>query len=179
MRPLLSFLVILFCSYTPLLAQQGNVAHGSIKGTITTSDGQPAVNVSVKVEQTRLGTVTNEKGEFFIKRVAAGMRVIKVSAVGAAAQERDVTVEAGQTAQADFVLKENASQLQEVVVSNRNPDKENRFVAKMPLTNLENPQVYNTVSGELLKQQAITNYDDALRNVPGITRTLTCSVVHL
>jgi iron complex outermembrane recepter protein len=41
----------------------------------------------------------------------------------------------------------------------------------MPLNNLENPQVYSTVSAEIMKQQAITSYDDALRNVPGITRT--------
>src|SRR5690606_25582064 len=37
--------------------------------------------------------------------------------------------------------------------------------------NLENPQVYNTVPAEILKQQGITTYDDAMRNVPGITRT--------
>src|SRR5690606_2124109 len=37
--------------------------------------------------------------------------------------------------------------------------------------NLENPQVYNTVSSEILKQQVITTYDDAMRNVPGISRT--------
>jgi iron complex outermembrane recepter protein len=31
--------------------------------------------------------------------------------------------------------------------------------------------VYNTVSSEIMKQQGITSYDDALRNVPGIART--------
>src|SRR5690606_3805425 len=36
------------------------------------------------------------------------------------------------------------------------------------LKNLENPQVYTIVSADLFKQQAITNFDDALKNVPGI-----------
>lgn len=41
----------------------------------------------------------------------------------------------------------------------------------MPLKKLENPQVYSTVSSEIIKQQGIVNFDDALRNVPGIART--------
>jgi len=70
----------------------------------------------------------------------------------------------------DVVLNEDTRQLNEVVVlagRTRGGD----YVAKMPLKNLENPQVYNTVSAEILKQQVVTNYDDALRNVPGISRT--------
>jgi iron complex outermembrane receptor protein len=38
----------------------------------------------------------------------------------------------------------------------------------MPLKNIENPQVYSTVSSQLLKEQVVTNYEDALKNVPGI-----------
>lgn len=40
----------------------------------------------------------------------------------------------------------------------------------MPLNNLENPQVYTTIPSEIIKQQAITSYDDVLKNVPGIQR---------
>jgi iron complex outermembrane receptor protein len=36
---------------------------------------------------------------------------------------------------------------------------------------MENPQVYNSVSTEILKQQAVTRYDDAFRNIPGVFRT--------
>ncbi|MGG7666939.1 TonB-dependent receptor plug domain-containing protein [Dyadobacter sp. BHUBP1] len=68
-------------------------------------------------------------------------------------------------------MKENASQLQEVMVSARNLNRENVIVAKMPLKKLENPQVYSTVSSEIMKQQGITSYDDVLRNMAGITRT--------
>ena len=35
-------------------------------------------------------------------------------------------------------------------------------VSKMPLNNIENPQVYNTVTSELLKEQVVTNFNDAL-----------------
>ncbi|MBA4134065.1 MAG: TonB-dependent siderophore receptor [Flavobacterium sp.] len=43
-------------------------------------------------------------------------------------------------------------------------------VSKMPLNNIENPQVYNTVTSELLKEQIVTNFNDALKNATGVTR---------
>jgi iron complex outermembrane receptor protein len=72
----------------------------------------------------------------------------------------------------DFVLNESTMQLAEVIVSGRVVlNKEDIYAAKMPLKKMENPLVYNSVSSELLKQQAITNYDDAFRNMPGVFRT--------
>lgn len=43
-------------------------------------------------------------------------------------------------------------------------------VSKMPLADIENPQVYNVITSELLKEQVVTNLNDALKNVPGISR---------
>lgn len=43
-------------------------------------------------------------------------------------------------------------------------------VSKMPLTDIENPQVYNTVTAEVLKEQVATNFNDAIKNATGITR---------
>ncbi|MDR7128206.1 iron complex outermembrane receptor protein [Algoriphagus sp. 4150] len=66
------------------------------------------------------------------------------------------------------------SNLMEVVVlgtQNIVKNANSEFVAKMPLKNLENPQVYTSVSAELMKEQVISNYDDALRNVPGIAKS--------
>jgi iron complex outermembrane recepter protein len=71
------------------------------------------------------------------------------------------------------VNKDSLNTLQEVVLTNPN-NKLNRTesatVAKMPLKNLENPQVYNIISADLFKEQAITNFNEALRNATGVTR---------
>lgn len=168
-RLLLVLCTLLFSVSASFGQTKGN--NGIIKGTITTSDGKPAAYVTVKIERSPLQGMTDEKGIYIIKNVKPGNWKIKAFAVSTAAEEKEVTVAADQTVVADFVLKENATELQEVVVSSKNLNKENRVVAKMPLKNLENPQVYSTVSAEVLKQQAITSYDDALRNVPGISRT--------
>lgn len=43
-------------------------------------------------------------------------------------------------------------------------------VSKMPLKDLENPQVYNAISKTILKDQVITNLNNALKNATGIAR---------
>lgn len=50
---------------------------------------------------------------------------------------------------------------------------ESEHVARMPLKNIENPQVYNVVSKELMQEQVIVNFDDALRNTPGLAKLWT------
>lgn len=162
----LLFLITFLFSITTLFAQTG-----TIKGKVTTSDGQPGAYITVRIDRSNKGAISNEKGEYLIKNVKPGNWTLKISAVAAASQDQTVTVVAGQTVTADFVLNANAAQLQEVIVSEKASNRESKSVAKMPLKNLENPQVYNSVSSEIMKQQGITSYDDALRNIPGITKT--------
>lgn len=65
--------------------------------------------------------------------------------------------------------------LKEVTVTsgyNKFAKKETGNVAKMPLKNLENPQVYNVVPRELLQDQVIVSYNDVLKNVTGVSQAL-------
>ncbi|MHA4740297.1 TonB-dependent receptor [Dyadobacter sp. MSC1_007] len=160
-------LLLLFAfSITTTVAQTG-----SLTGSIRTSDGEAAEMVTVNIKGTAKGTLTDKNGNYQIKNIQPGLHRVMASFVGLERQEQTVEIKADENASVDFTLKENAAQLQEVIVSARNLNKENAIVAKIPLKKLENPQVYNSVSSEIMKQQAITSYDDALRNVPGITRT--------
>lgn len=144
---------------------------GTISGTVTTYDGRPAESVNVTVKGTNRGATVDKTGNYRINNVQVGMQTITASFIGLETQERTVTVQPGEATTVNFVLRENAAQLREVIVSTQRSSNKPTNVAKMPLKNLENPQVYSTVSAELMKQQVITTYDDALRNVPGITRT--------
>jgi iron complex outermembrane receptor protein len=124
----------------------------------------------VSIKGTSKATYSNESGAYQIKNVKPGAYTLVATFIGLEKKELPVTVIANAITTLDFVLKENSSQLQEVIVSTKR-NKNNTIVAKMPLKDLENPQVYNSVPVEILKQQNITTYDDALRNVPGISRT--------
>lgn len=143
---------------------------GGISGTVKTSDNNPAAGVSITIKGTNVGTVTNDNGQYRITRVKAGSYTIEASLVGLEKQAQTVTVTAGTAARANFTLKENSSTLNEVNVSSRKA-RNSTIVAKMPLADIENPQVYNSVSSDLMKTQGIVNYDDAMRNIPGISRT--------
>ncbi|GGG55298.1 TonB-dependent receptor [Hymenobacter glacieicola] len=147
---------------------------GSIKGTITTADGRPAEAVTVGLKSRGQGAITNNQGQFVIERVRDGQYTVVVTAVGLKSEERAVTVSGGQSVSLDFSLTENAEQLREVVVNgarvNRFARKESVDVNKMPLSNLENPQVYATVGKELLTEQLVFSVDEATRNAPGVQK---------
>jgi iron complex outermembrane receptor protein len=145
---------------------------GTIKGTIKTSDGYPAESVTITLKGTAVATASEKSGGFELKKVRPGKYTLIASFTGLEPTEMDIEVLTGNTTTVpERLLKENAQQLNEVVISSNRKKKESEYVAKMPLKDLENPQVYNVVSSEILKQQAITSYDDALKNVPGIART--------
>src|SRR5687768_11456748 len=96
--------LLLICTF--LFSVTALFAQGTafVKGTITTSDGKPAANVTVRIEQTKWGAITNENGEYLIKNVKPGAWNLKVSAVSVASQVKQISVAAGETQQVDFML---------------------------------------------------------------------------
>jgi iron complex outermembrane receptor protein len=167
---LLNFLLLLL-SYTSVALGQ---ATGSIRGHVTNRDGGAVEAVSVGVQGQAQGALTDEQGRFQIRQIAPGQYTLIVSALGLKTEQQSVTVVAGQATTANFSLAESAAELKEVVVNGGRTNKFSRTnsvdVAKMPLKNVENPQVYNTVTKELLTEQLVFTADDATRNVPGIQR---------
>lgn len=147
---------------------------GTITGRVTNSNGGAVEAVSVGLQGQTKGDITDEQGRFRIRQVAPGQYTLVVSAVGLKTEQQTVTVVAGQTATVNVALAESAAELKEVVVSGARTNKFNRTssvdVAKMPLKNLENPQVYATVGKELLTEQLVFTADDATRNVPGLQK---------
>lgn len=159
-----------------LLATLTSVAqskHGTIKGTVKTSDGVPAELVLISIKGVASATA-DRNGNYIIKSIPEGTYMITASLIGVSPVSQQATVLAGKTTSLDITLSASDQQLKEVVVTggktNKFAVKESEFVSKMPLKNLENPQVYTVISKELLTEQVITNYDDALKNAPGIDK---------
>jgi iron complex outermembrane receptor protein len=164
---LISLFTLLFSGYQTLAQLTG-----SIKGHITTSDHQPAAYVSIILNDKTGATLTNTNGDFVFHKLKPGNYAITVSAVGLSSQHQTISLKAGEAVSVNFMLLENAEQLQEVNIkaskNNKFIVKQSTTVGKMPLTQLENPQVYTTVSKDLLTEQLVFTADDALRNAPGI-----------
>lgn len=165
---LASFMLV-FCTLTSL----AQTKTGSIKGSVKTSDGIPAEFVNVTIKGIA-NSVTDGNGEYVLEAVPAGTHIVSARLVGLTTITQNVTVLAGETAIINLSLQASNQRLKEVVVSgaktNKFAVKKSEFVSKMPLKNLENPQVYTVISKELMTEQVITNFDDALKNSPGIDK---------
>ncbi|MES2574189.1 MAG: TonB-dependent receptor [Bacteroidota bacterium] len=164
-------LILIAClflfSTISLFAQQSN---GKIKGTITTSDGQPAAGVDVILKNSKYGTITNEEGNFDFNKVKAYSYTLQVSLTGYETIKKEVTVTENETTTLNFQLKVSDKELQEVIINNRKSvlSKKTDYVARMPLKNIENPQVYNVVHKELFQEQIATDITSVMRNASGV-----------
>jgi len=148
---------------------------GSIKGRITTADGSVAPYVSVVLKGTSLGAITDEDGQYQIRRVPAGDYTIVVSAVGLYPKEKEVRVTGRGTVVADFSLNENASQLDAVnVKAYKKKYKADKVSPSLRLQSplIEVPQNIKVVTGQLIADQMVFDIVDGItRNVSGTTRT--------
>jgi iron complex outermembrane receptor protein len=147
---------------------------GTISGIIVDSTNKPLEHVSVALKGLSKGDLTNKKGVYTIKNVFEGTHIIEIKLVGFKPIEKTIEVKANEITELPaFILKEDHYELDQVHL-NINPNKfakkESNYVARLPLKNLENPQVYNIVSKELMQQQVVVNFDDAIKNAPGVGR---------
>jgi iron complex outermembrane receptor protein len=153
-----------------VFAKNGEEGTGMIKGKITTSDGQAAAHVSVLLKETSKGVTTNESGEFLFRNIQPGTYQLEVSVIGFETITKTVEVENNKTVLLQIEIQYSSQKLEEVVVTtggNRFAKKESDIVSKLPLKNIENPQVYSVVGKELMKEQLITDYNAAFKNIPG------------
>lgn len=91
---------------------------GSITGVVTeVKTQQPLVAVTVQVEGTHLGALTDDNGRYRITEVPAGAHTVTARRIGYARLSQAVTVVDGQEAHLDFALEPTANVLDQVVVT--------------------------------------------------------------
>ncbi len=157
--------ISMFLIMASAVAQQGK-----IRGTVVDNNNEPIPGVNVTVSGTTTGTQTNIDGLFEISDVPNGSQEIKFSYIGFKTKNLLITVP---TNNLKVVIYEGNELLQEVQVTGRNNQfsrKKTAYVSKLPLKDLENSQVYTTVTSEILDSQVVTNIDDALNNATGISK---------
>ena len=145
---------------------------GTVTGKIASTENTPLESANVTVNNTKFGTQTDSQGNFEIKNIKPGDYVIKVTSIGFTIKDVPFTIVENQvTNLPNITLNSKNETLAEVVISgniNRYTKTESDYVARMPIKNIENAQVYNVVTKELMKDQLVTSQDEALKNVPGL-----------
>ena len=145
-----------------------------VTGKVVDADQHPLVGVNVTIANSTKGAQTNESGMFVLANLSSAKQNLRFSFVGFRTHVERLDLQQQNVDLGTVILHESSENLNEVVISqertNRFTERESEFVAKMPLKNLENPQVYNVVNSELLEEQLVVNFDDALKNVPGMQK---------
>ncbi|MCR6638271.1 MAG: TonB-dependent receptor [Sporocytophaga sp.] len=149
----------------------GQGTFGSISGIVQDSAGKKLEHAAVTVKGSNLSTITDSKGAFIMDNVPAGTTILAILKVGFKPLEKSIEVVGGETIfLTALVLSDDVHELDEVEILIRRQKfakAESEQVARMPLKNMENPQVYNVVGKELMKEQLVMERTDMYRNIPG------------
>ncbi|WP_299106296.1 TonB-dependent receptor [uncultured Tenacibaculum sp.] len=157
--------IVFFIAMVNAVAQSG-----SVTGTVVDNSNQPLVGVNILIKGTEKGGQTDFDGKFEIKNVPTGSQILEVSYIGYKTKLINATVPANNIA---IVLNEGNELLEEIEITSRNNKfsrKKTAYVSKLPLKDLENSQVYSTITSDILESQIITNLEDALNNSTGISK---------
>lgn len=158
----------IFTSFLLFFFTVATMAQNIIKGKVTDNNNIPLVGVNVIIKGTQKGSETDFDGNFTIKNIT-GEQTLVISSIGYKTKEVKVTAPNNNV----FInLYEGNELLQEIeLTSSRNNTfsrKKTAYVAKLPLKDMENANVYSTVTNELLKSQIVTDLDEAMANATGI-----------
>jgi iron complex outermembrane receptor protein len=163
--------IFLFCIHFSYAQSQT----ASISGIVKTPSGAPVTMATVALIGTEKGANATENGAYQIKGISPGKYTIIARSIGYVNSTKQIELRAGESLTIDFTIIEDNQALREVTVNagyNKFAKKETESVARMPLKNLENPQVYHVVPRELLQDQMIVSYNDVLKNVTGVSQQL-------
>jgi iron complex outermembrane recepter protein len=157
LRYLWTFIVLLSLPLTAL-AQQG-----SIRGTVTDSDGGPLPGANVVIADLGIGTAADLDGSYTLDGVPVGSHTVRSSFLGFNSASQIVVVTAGGTAIADFQLSGDSVLLDAVVVTGTRTGGRTAMQSATPIDKIE---------AAALEQQGNGDMTETLRNlVPSFTAT--------
>lgn len=147
-----------------------NAFAGTITGKVTTSDGKAAEFATVSLNG-KSRTQVDKDGIYRFENLATGTYTITVSFLGQESGKKTIELKDGETLTTDFALTLAARELNEVVIVGNKYSvtsrKKSNSASRLPLEYLENPQVYNVVDKELIKEQMAVTLEESFRNIPG------------
>lgn len=160
-KALLSFCFVIISA--GLAFSQGSIA-GKITDEIT---GETIIGGNVMVVGTSSGASTDIDGNFLINSIASGTYTLQISYVGYKTHTvPDVVVETGKRVTIDIKISNEASALEEVVITgNRSTDNDFSIVREIR----ESKLVVTGISAEMISRTPDRDAAEVAKRVPGVT----------
>ncbi|MEN8230482.1 MAG: carboxypeptidase-like regulatory domain-containing protein [Bacteroidota bacterium] len=138
--------------------------NGEIQGSIYDKAGEPVAYANVQLMGTSMGTISNDKGFYSIKKVPPGSYELRVTFVGYSDSQTTVQVTAGEVITHDFQLTITSILGEEVVVTAMA-----RGQAKAINTQIAARNIKNVVSEQKIRELPDANAAEALARLPGVS----------
>ncbi|MFL5746243.1 MAG: carboxypeptidase-like regulatory domain-containing protein, partial [Niastella sp.] len=147
---------------------------GIVRGTIQTTDNQPAAYVTVTLKDANRTTFTDESGNYTLKNIKPGQYMLKVTMTGMQTKEEAIVIKAKETTVANFTLAENHKELEEIVViQHKTLNDKPVSVGKIALDPMDVPQALSVIGQGVIREQQALKLSDVIRNVNGVYLTTT------
>ncbi len=165
-------ILLLFLVGLPLFvsAQQSE----RVNGKIMLSEKVPVKNALLRLVNTPYQAKTNSLGEYYFDNVPPGEYTLQVVLNDIELMREQIRIEKD-VFEIPVIYPETENNVIEgitVYAFSRNKflDRDSTSISKMPLKNIENPQMYTSINQQILKEQLVYDMSDALKNVPGIVK---------
>lgn len=153
-------LLVLLVKCAPML-----MAQGSIEGYTYSGDSVLSY-ATVTLSGGKYGATTDAKGYFFIKSIPAGVYTIQAQMIGYERTTQRITIQNGVTTKVVLRLKENATTIDDVVISGTMKE-----VSKM-----NSPVPVEIYTPKFFLKNPTSNMFDALHMINGVQPTMNCNV---
>ena len=154
-----NFTNLTICAVVLLLSAINVLAQTQLSGTITDAvTREPLIGVSVQVKGKVIGTISDIKGKFSLSTSTPPPFQLIVTSVGFQTQTIDVT---GSKSNFEFVMKEQATLGQEVVVS----------ASRVQESELKSPVTVEKMDIRGMRETPSASFYDGLANMKGIDMT--------
>lgn len=155
--PLTALVLLLWLAPAAAAAQQTGSITGQVRNAATNT---PVADAQLIVVGTNHGALTRADGRFLIAGVPPGPQRVRVKIIGYTSEERAVTVASGEPTSMEFLLRESAVALDEVVVTGVGTASRQREIGNS----------LARIDVSKLTAKPVTNIEGLLRaRVPGVT----------
>lgn len=151
----------------PLQPAQAQSATGTVRGQILAETGEPLPAITIRLEATSVGSVTDEAGQFTLKRVPVGTYTLTATGIGYQAHKQNITVLAHAATVLRYQLNAHTSELSEVTVTSaRTPAFTTVNKLAVPIRDI--PVTTSSVSARTIEQRGVDDLGEAMKNTTGV-----------
>ncbi len=150
------FILCTLCVYGQKAVLTGSVS----------SNGEAVPLVNVYLENTILGTSTDEMGSYTLKNIPPGNYTLRATVIGYLPFTKQVSLSANENKTLSITLTASSEQLDEMVVTG----------TLKPVSRLESPVPVEVYSPAFLKKNPTASIFEALQNVNGVRPQINCNV---